>query len=258
MDCMLFSRFLERLLEDRLTEEERRRMLEHAERCQDCRVMLEPPADLAGSVLERTSGSTCGSARELLCGHVDDDLEEIDAELAAVHLRSCPDCSALAGALSRLAADLPLLAEMETDEKFTAEVLARTARRGLAERVERIVSLLLQRPRIAWEGAYIGTFMFALIFITPGSPLADTPRKALQIAAVNPVAELAEPIDRMQDRVAAGASYLRDMAGDRALHAWRYALHVVEYLEEELGTIVDGFASEQESEETSEKQGEAQ
>jgi predicted anti-sigma-YlaC factor YlaD len=258
MDCKRFSDLLEELLAERLTDDLRREALEHAEQCGSCRATLEPPSDLVSAILDKTSGSTCDGARELLCEYVDEQLEPTDEELAGMHLEGCADCAALSRTIAQLSTDLPLLAEMQPDAGFVADVMARTIEAGWSRRVERYWRNLLARPRIAWEGAYVGAFIFALIFITPGSPLASVPKTALGLATVNPVVELAAPVVKLQDRVSSEASSAWSRIGDHALDAWNHMTAAADIFKQELGTIIDRFASEQETEEENSNQGEEQ
>jgi predicted anti-sigma-YlaC factor YlaD len=148
----------------------REAVVRHLESCADCRGLVEALAragaaagapgepDLAGAVLARTTGAACGSARSLLCGRVDGELEPFDAELVDRHLLHCPDCEGLARALRQMQADLPRLREADPGLGFVEGVLARTSRRprvaSLSERFAGAASRWLDRPRIALEGAF--------------------------------------------------------------------------------------------------------
>ena len=73
---------------------------------------------------------------------------------------------------------------------FTAAVLRRTtgsARERPSGRIWSFWESLLQRPRVAWEGAYVGAFLVLLLFGTPLSPLRDVPSQALELARTNPM-----------------------------------------------------------------------
>jgi hypothetical protein len=255
MDCNTFSDLLEAFLKERLGDRDEAAFLEHAERCAACRAMLEPPGDLAGAILERTSGATCESARALLCAHMVDELDRTDSELAGMHLASCPDCAALCRALARLDLDLPALADLEPDSGFVGDVLASTVEARPARRIERMLRSLWQRPRIALEGAYVGAFIFALIFVTPASPLAGVPRRAIELAKVNPVAELAEPVEKIQSQVSSEARSIWSEVAGHALEAWRGTAGFAERFAKDIGTLLEGFASEQETEEENNDQG---
>lgn len=162
----------------------------------------EPPPDLTDAVLRATSGPVCGSARERLCDWVDGLLEQVDHELVAAHARTCRECASLAASLRAMSTDLPLLAEMEPGPGFTASVLEATARERRLPLVARMASAwqqLLQRPRFAWEGAYIGAFVMVLLFGTSSSPLAGIPQRALALAALNPVEEIRKPVSRLEE-----------------------------------------------------------
>ena len=156
MRCAEFVECLEALLEGSLPAPERARALAHAADCTACGLIYgstgerhespagDVPADLTTTILARTSGPTCGLARERLAElaggrreGTDGRHEDADRELVDAHLRHCPDCAALAIALARLDGDLPALAELEPHAELTAAVLARTSgadRPSLADR----------------------------------------------------------------------------------------------------------------------------
>jgi hypothetical protein len=190
---------------------------------------------LTRSILAGTSGSPCDSARDRLVGHADRTLEPIDAELLQMHVDGCTECAALVAALCRASADLPLLAEFQPDARFAGEVLARTTRRpSLAARTSAWAAVLLRRPRLAWEVAYVGTFVITLAFAAPGSPLAGIPERALELARVNPIQELEPPVTRLGTDVSRrlGAAWDSAESGVRSLRRW-------------LGTLWGGAASDQ-------------
>jgi hypothetical protein len=152
--------------------------------------------EMIRSILRRTSGPPCQRAEALLCDYVDGTLDDVDAELVRLHLGHCQPCQELAIALARMAEDLPALAEIWPGERFLDRVLAATL--PWPARLRRRVRLfgedwvaLLRRPRIAWEAAYVGTMILALIFATPFSPLREVPPQALELAQQNPVQTLA-------------------------------------------------------------------
>lgn len=246
MDCLEFQTRLDDLLEGRLGAPDRREAAEHLRRCVSCRELeraarsepeaaaVEAPPGLAAAILERTSGRGCARARETLCDWVDRRLGEVDAELVRMHLAGCPDCEGLAGALARLSVDLPAMAEREPDARFVDDVLAATlpARRreragaarpggGLTERLSEAWWRLVERPRLAWEGAYVGTLVFLLLFGAPFSPLAGLPERALELVRSNPVRDLAGPASRIEARVSASVRSAWRASGGRALDASR-------------------------------------
>lgn len=160
-----------------------------------------PPDDLTRSILEATTGPTCASARERLCDWVDGRLEGVDEGLVALHAGSCPECAGLAAALRSMERDLPGLASRDPGPGFTEAVLAATEALRTIPLVARIgaaVQAMLQRPRFALEGAFIGSFILVLVFGTPGSPLAGVPQQALALASVNPLVELREPAAELE------------------------------------------------------------
>ncbi len=211
MDCRSYENLLDALLDGRLEAAEREALDAHAAACPRCRELLSlvsaeiDPADvnapegLAEAVLERTSGSRCVRARDLLSDLVDGTLGEPDAELVRIHLDGCRECGSTATALARLREDLPLLAEIRPGERFVEDVLSRTSRgwrRRMAgwrasfdERFRRI----LARPRFAAEGAYLGSILLTVLVAAPGSPLRGLPGRALQATRIGLVERIAVP-----------------------------------------------------------------
>lgn len=272
MDCRELAGLLEELLDGQPAEDRRHAAGQHLRGCGPCRKLwkmarhdvrpapLGDPAALAAAILAQTSGATCTSARSRLCAFVDQQLEPADLELMQHHVGRCASCSELSGVLSRLSVDLPLLAERQPDERFAVDVLARTlpARSRAALWVDRLsesCQRLLERPRAALEGAYLGTFVLALLFGAPGSPLVRLPRRALDLAAVNPVARLEQPVARLEANVSHGASASWQFARETLIDpSRRIAAEVVrlsasarEDLRGGIGTLLARPASEQES-----------
>ena len=194
--CRAFLERLDDLLEGRMNASDRREAEEHLLSCRDCRELSDlsrgegapaaAPADLLGAILARTSGPACGSARGRLCDHADRLLAPVDDDLVLMHLEGCGECRGLASALARLAIDLPPLAEIEPEAGFLAGVLERTSRREtLADRLAagflEACRRLGRRPRIAWEGAYVGAIALLILFGTPNAPFAGVPGRALDL-----------------------------------------------------------------------------
>lgn len=202
MTCRDVEACLDGLLAGTLGPEARCRVEAHLEACERCRDLhavfrasLEalPGAggvDLTAGVLHRTSGSACGRARELLPDLADRVLEGMDAALVEGHVEHCGACADLLACLERNAALLSGMAEVDPGPGFTAEVIRRTGRgaaAGWRHRLERWWDRLLQRPRLAWEVAYVGAMIAMLLFGTPVSPLRAVPARALELARTNPV-----------------------------------------------------------------------
>jgi hypothetical protein len=225
---------------------------------------LERDDELVRSILDRTSGAPCASARGRLVGFADDELGPIDTALLRMHVGTCASCAALCAVLRQLPADLPLLAEVEPDAAFTAGVLARTTGRApLAARaalwLSETAASLLRRPRIAWEAAYVGTFVLALIVIVPGSPLAGVPERALEIARVNPVGEIQSPVAELHEDVsrALQSAWRRSAEGAEgkltavAQDVRGHSAKIADNLQRGFGTLWAGTASGQEESEGS-------
>ena len=191
MSCALFTERLDDLLAGTLSPEEEARAAAHAADCPRCgevyallgeaagRRPVEAPGDLAEAILSRTSGAPCERARADLVDLVDGGLGRVERQLVEAHLRHCPDCTALATAVSRLGDDLPAFAELSPPPELAAAVLARTRRRpdrrtAARNRWREAVRRLLARPRIAWEAGYVAALVLWLVFGASWSPLRTT------------------------------------------------------------------------------------
>lgn len=89
----------------------------------------------------------------------------------------------MARILSRLETDLPGLAAGDVDDRFVADVMAATVvadRNRLSRRLARFWERLVDRPRLALEGAYAAAIAVFLLFALPASPLGAVPRSALE------------------------------------------------------------------------------
>jgi len=173
------------------------RVASHLESCADCAALVasldrtEPAdEDLTRAVLYRTTRDACDQSAERIPDWIDGSLDALDSELVAGHVSHCADCEALAGVMRTMSVDLPSLAEGEPDARFFNDVMAATTRKvpelPWAARLEDWFAGLLQRPRIAWEGAYIVTVCLVLLVAFPGSPLAGVSKKALELAQTDP------------------------------------------------------------------------
>jgi hypothetical protein len=173
----------------------------HLKSCERCRQLLtilrgnldiltpESSEDLARSILDRTSGSTCGRVQELLPELVSENLGSEDAYLVCAHLEHCSGCQALAATLRELAVELPAMAEVLPDSDFADSVLSvtRWSRRGpVARPVIRDPwwKLFLERPRFAWEAAYVGTLLLTFVLWNPWLPLYQPAAEKLASAQI--------------------------------------------------------------------------
>ena len=119
MHCKTIQDRLTDFLEGKLAGSERRAVETHLALCAGCAEMLElmrlepvgkTPPDLAVTILERTSGSPCERAWEILGDHVDGTLGELDTHLLVRHMNGCGECALLATTLTRLSEDLSVMA----------------------------------------------------------------------------------------------------------------------------------------------------
>jgi anti-sigma factor RsiW len=185
MNCRDVEERLDACVEETLSGEECRELQKHVDSCAACRRLLSVargeadfPADdgrgFAASVLERTSGSPCVRARDLLCDHVDGQLDTADSELLRRHLDHCPACAALSVSLSELRIELPAMADIQPGPFFSVAVIRRLSALGnrpadRQTRIRRWWASLVRRPRFSWEAAYIGTLLLVLAFGNPFS-----------------------------------------------------------------------------------------
>jgi len=223
-------------------------------------------------VSERLDAEAAGSAEAVGSAEVD--------PLLAMHLESCVDCAMLAGALERMQRELPAMAEMEPDSGFVADVLAATIGAAVPARADtpvqavtpapRIASRpsfdwrewvqslplaapahafferLAQRPRLAFEGAFVGTLAFVLVIGLPSAGVAELPsrliaevrqeRLEVQSAVAENLGRATEAgravwstsTDRLGERLGQYVSFRPDTAGTRSrladiLGRWRQA-----------------------------------
>ena len=228
MNCGQFQAVLDDFLAGNLADDFTAR--EHLKGCSKCRELAAlirddlvfpqapAPAGLAEAVLRRTSGPACESARQFLPGYADGDLPASDTELLAIHLEACRDCRGLIAAVRMLAVDLPALAEMEPEPGFTARVLTATSeKQTLAQRLAASWQEMLQRPRIAFEAAYIAMVTFALLF---GLPFAgDGGGRMLEIARMQPVQTLFAADGPVAGAVRGTLEYTERLGADTAREA---------------------------------------
>lgn len=275
MNCRDLIARLEDYVAGRLRPSERREAKAHLAVCGECREVetliaaaatgqgLEAPPGLLADVLSRTSGGTCDSAHGLLCDHVDGTIDTVDDELLRLHLNDCHGCAGLALALTQMTSDMPAVAELRPDEGFVADVLARTSRReslvaGWSVRLKEGWQRMMQRPRFAFEGAYLGLIIMVLLFGIPSSPLAGVPQQALGLVRSNPVAGLREAGEKVapriritlkpqwEDKGAELAGATREIADDIA----RRSRSRFEQWKTELGTLWERLTSEETKDET--------
>jgi len=184
MNCRDVEERLDAYLEETLPAEECRDLQAHVDSCAACGRLLgiargqtempDGPRGLAESVFERTSGSPCVRARELLCAHVDGQLSAAETDLLRRHLDHCPVCAALSAGLSELRIELPAMADIQPDPFFSTAVIRRLSGLGIPaadrqSRVRRWWANVVRRPRFSWEVAYVATLLLVLAVGNPFS-----------------------------------------------------------------------------------------
>jgi hypothetical protein len=112
-------------------------------------------------------------------------LERTDADLLAAHAARCADCRTFAATLAAITAGLPALAESDPGPGFSAAVFARTSRRpadpSRRDRWRAAWQRLVERPRFAWEAAYVVTLCWLLFF---GHPIAALDWTTARVSAM--------------------------------------------------------------------------
>ena len=237
MSCDAFVGRFDALLDGSLARFEHDEIVRHLEECADCRDLCAALAagredaedpQLSERILARTSGAACGSAVSRLCAWSDGELDAVDADLVAGHLRHCSECAGLARTLAQLQVELPRLASVDPGPAFLENVLARTSRRARREplgarfgaRFGVLVVQLFDRPRIALEGAFVAMAILVAPVLVPGSPFADVPGRALDIVREPPprsrllIGQVRGTLDDLESTLASGAS-----AAWKATHA---------------------------------------
>lgn len=197
MTCDQFREALVVLDEPGTALKSRGALADHAVACASCRAWAGRFADgaalwheqnassLTASVLAQTSGPACERARLLLASAPDDELAPDDRLLVGGHLDGCADCRAFSTVWDSVAAALPSLAVLEPDASFVDDVLARTSRRPTwrwwVDDVRAAWLRVVERPRFAWEVAYVCTLCWLLIF---GNPIAAFDWTTARVGAV--------------------------------------------------------------------------
>jgi anti-sigma factor RsiW len=153
---------------------------------------MAPPRDLTASILARTSGVACPRLRDLACDFVDGALDVADARLVEGHAAHCPTCTALLETLRAAHLALPALAELEPGPFLVTRVrqaCQQTRSPGPWAR-------LLQRPRLALEGALLGATLLMLVQVATPATLgvATIARGLHSLASVIQLAKT-EPSD---------------------------------------------------------------
>lgn len=242
----------------------RDRVASHLESCADCTALAasldraEPAdEDLTRAVLSRTTRDACEQSTERIPDWVDGSLDALDSELVAGHVSHCTDCEAFAGVMRTMVLDLASLAEVEPDARFLDDVMAATVRKApqlsWAARLEEWFGGLVQRPRIAWEGAYILTVCLVLLVAFPGSPLAGVSRKALELAQTDPN-KIRQPLVAFEAGLSSAANEAwfstRKVARSLTIKATVGSGDVYRKAKRDLGTLWASIASDPVNEQT--------
>lgn len=199
--------------------------------------------DFVRNVLDRTSGSPCRRALELLPDLTDGGLRSTDRQLVQGHLEHCAGCRAVAMEMTRLGADLASLAILDPGEAFTTAVLARTTERteaalerrrtqvagsgaaGLMDRLGRWWQRRVLAPGFAVQVAYAATVILVVLTAFPVSPFRSAPGKMLAAVQASPggMPIIGQAVTWSTGRLESGASDLLGRAGDGLDGIWEGA-----------------------------------
>lgn len=162
MECARFEELLFERLERLLDETRCEELAAHATKCLRCgalEALLTMPAEAAAA----------GSSM-------------IPDDFTATILALTSERDPLQRALRQLDLDLPAMVSMVPDDEFVADVMTATVEADEQRfwyRAREFWQGLLQRPRFALEGAYLGGIAIFLLVGLPGSPLAGVPEQVL-------------------------------------------------------------------------------
>jgi anti-sigma factor RsiW len=264
MSCESTQSRLFAYLDEELDANTRREVERHLAECAECAGFaealgdpVEDTQDWTRAVLRRIGAEPCAQAVDRLSGWVDGDLETVDTELVAGHVAHCGECNALARVLRAMRADLPELAEVRPDAAFLGDVLAATLRAEpilpWVARLDGWFAKLMQRPRIAWEGAFLATACLLLLVAFPGSPLAAVSEKALDLTR-NAPNTIEQPFVAFRTNLNVSTQETwfstRSAARSLAVRASAESGDAYRYARRGLGTLWDRFASDPLSAET--------
>jgi hypothetical protein len=200
LDCEGFEDRIDHLDAGTLSAQEREAAVAHMASCSRCLSLAravrgespDVPAELGlelmQAIMDRTSGSACPLTQSWLCDWADGMIGSDNHELIALHLASCVVCRNLADVLMELRQSLPEMAALPPDRGFVEDVLALTTERPAPVPFDRPRSACrnlwlrwIQRPRFAWEAAYVGAMLTLLILGNPmiSSEASQLPQRLL-------------------------------------------------------------------------------
>jgi len=221
MNCMRFEELLFDWLDGELDTPHSDAMVAHMGDCERCSALhalasedadglLAAPENLLGDIMSASGVDACGRARQRLVEHEGAGLDTLDPVLA-MHAESCAECGALHRALRALREDLPRLAELEPDADFLESVMQATV---AAPRLADWWQRLLGRPRLALEGAYVGTLILALTFVTPAAAFTQVPARVLKELREDRIGVRATVVEGWDSLAEAGAGGWEKVTGE--------------------------------------------
>ena len=205
--CAFVDTWLDDWLAGRLPADAARRIDAHVAGCDRCRRLAavvrgaeatsdvpDAEVDLLAPVLDRTSGSACSRAEQLLPALADNELEGDSADILRDHLSHCDACAQLLAVLRESRTVLPALAEIRTPPGLVERVLDATSRRERPSPFVEWWLRILARPRASLELAYVATVLMVVLLGNPIAAFNGARERAGRLAGVVPVARLSEQL----------------------------------------------------------------
>lgn len=275
-DCTFVDTWLDDWLAGRLPDEVAWRVEEHVRECERCRRLAaivrdaeathlseaSGHADLLPAVLDRTTGSPCARAEELLPALVDDELDADSREILRTHVSHCEGCSRLLAVLEESRSVLPALAELQTPASLTERVLEATsrgpqrsafARAGLPSVASALACRwwrsVLARPRASLELAYIGTVLIVVLLGNPVAAFRGAGEQAGRLAGAVPVARLTEQLPLKEAamgtmaRLFGGLTAAANVIATEISERWRQARALISEIETTIGDAIKWLAT---------------
>lgn len=256
--CAFVDTWLDDWLGGRLPADVTRRIDAHVAACDRCRRLAaivrdaEAPSagqdeevDLLASVLDRTSGSACSRAEQLLPAVADNELDADSREVLRDHLSHCDGCSRLLAVLAESRDVLPALAELRTPPGFVERVLAATSRREQPSPLVAWWLRILARPRASLELAYVATVVIVALLGNPVAAFEQARAEAGRLAGVVPVAQITEQLPIGSEAVGtigrflSGAVFAANQVVREVAARWQQALNWLDAIET---AVADGLA----------------
>lgn len=264
-ECAFVDTWLDDWLAGRLSADAARRIATHVESCERCRrladivrdaaddrtlsvMTADADHDLLPGVMDRTSGSPCARAEQLLPDLVDGDLDADTRGVLADHLAHCDSCSTLLAALEESRQALPALVELVTPPGFVEGVLEATSRRERRSWLGEWWLRMLARPRASLELAYVATVLLVVFLGNPVSAFQHARNGAEQLVGRVPVSQIAEQLPASEaagtvSRIASSVKLTLDAITNEMARRWAQSRELFDALRSTMRSAIDWLSS---------------